>query len=76
MGQIGACAPSVEHARTVSISFLADADLNRAIVTGVQRREPALDFLTSNEAGIEGQGDPDVLEFAASEGDFFWASLA
>ena len=52
----------------MSIGFLADADLNRAIVTGVQRREPALDFLTSNEAGIEGQGDPDVLEFAASQG--------
>jgi len=52
----------------VSISFLADADLNRAIVTGVQRRESALDFLTANEAGVEGQGDPDVLEFAASQG--------
>ncbi len=52
----------------MSISLLADADLNRAIVTGVQRREPALDFLTADEAGIEGQGDPDVLEFAASQG--------
>ncbi len=68
MGQIGARAAGVEQARTVSIRFLADADLNRAIVAGVQRREPALDFLTANEGGIEDQGDPDVLESAARQG--------
>jgi hypothetical protein len=38
----------------VSLSFLADADLNRAIVTGVRRLEPAVDYLIANEAGIEG----------------------
>jgi hypothetical protein len=37
-------------------------------VTGVQRREPALDFLTANDGGIEDRGDPDVLESAARQG--------
>jgi hypothetical protein len=52
----------------VSIRFVADADLNQAIVTRVLDREPALDFLTAIEADLEGRGDPDVLEFAASKG--------
>lgn len=52
----------------MSIRFLADADLNRAIVTGVLGQEPALDFLTATEADLERQGDPDVLEFAAQQG--------
>jgi hypothetical protein len=52
----------------VSIRFLADVDLNRAIVTGVLGQEPALDFITAIEADLEGRGDPDVLEFAASQG--------
>ena len=51
----------------MSIRFLADADLNQAIVTGVREREPALDFMTANEAKLEGHGDPDVLEFAANQ---------
>ena len=37
-------------------------------MTGVQRREPALDFLTANDGGIEDRGDPDVLESAARQG--------
>jgi hypothetical protein len=31
----------------VKIRFQADADLNEDIVTGVTRREPAVDFRTS-----------------------------
>jgi len=64
VGQIRARPPRDEQARTVSIRFPADADLNRAIVTGVLDQEPALDF-TATEADLAGQGDPDVLEFAA-----------
>ena len=45
--------------------FLADADLNRAIVTGVLRREPSLDFLTAQVAGLRGMNDPGVLALAA-----------
>ena len=52
----------------MSIRFLANAGLNRAIVNGALDREPALDFLTATEADLEGKGDPDVSEFAASQG--------
>jgi hypothetical protein len=31
----------------VKVRFLADADLSKAIVSGVLRREPSLDFLTA-----------------------------
>lgn len=51
----------------MSIRFLADADLNQAIVIGALGREAPLDFLTATEAGLEGRSDPDVLEFAASQ---------
>src|ERR1022692_883210 len=49
------------HARTgrvahnspiVKVRFLADADLTRAIVSGVLRREPSIDFLTAQAAGL------------------------
>ena len=47
------------------IRFLADADFNHAIVKGCRRHEPAIDFLSANEAGLEGIPDPDVLAIAA-----------
>jgi hypothetical protein len=49
----------------VRVRFLADADLNRAIVSGVLRREPSLDFLTAQEAGLRGMNDSEVLALAA-----------
>lgn len=52
----------------MSVRFLADADLNYAIVRGVRRREPAVDFKSANEAGLEGLPDFDVLEVAARQG--------
>ena len=45
--------------------FLADADLKRAILTGVKRREPAVDFETAEAAALEGLEDPLVLALAA-----------
>jgi hypothetical protein len=45
----------------VKVRFLADADLNKAIVTGILRREPLLDFLTAHAAGLRGMNDPEVL---------------
>ena len=48
--------------------FLADADLKRAIVAGVKRREPVVDFQTAQDAGLEGLNDPDVLAVAAQQG--------
>jgi hypothetical protein len=49
----------------LKVRFLADADLNRAIVSGVLRREPSLDFLTAKAAGLRGMHDLDVLALAA-----------
>jgi hypothetical protein len=50
------------------IRFQADADLRQAIVTGVIRREPSLDFRSANDAGLEGVKDPEVLALAAQDG--------
>jgi hypothetical protein len=47
------------------IRFLADADLSHAIVKGCRRHEPAMDFLSANEAKLEGVPDADVLSIAA-----------
>jgi hypothetical protein len=52
----------------VSIRFLADADLDGAILHGVRRREPSIDFKSANDAALEGLPDPEVLELAATEG--------
>ena len=52
----------------MSIRFLADADLNKAIVAGARLREPAIDFSSAVEAGLKGVPDPDVLDLAATQG--------
>jgi hypothetical protein len=36
----------------VKVRFLADADLNKAIVNGVLRREPSVDFQSAHAAGL------------------------
>ena len=52
------------------IRFLADADLDEGIVSGCRRREPAMDFMSANDATLEGVRDPDVLRIAAEHGRF------
>ena len=52
----------------MSIRFLADADLDHAIVKGIRRREPSIDFKSANDAGLEGLPDDKVLDIAAGEG--------
>jgi hypothetical protein len=49
------------------IRFQADADLNQVIVTGVLRRERAIDFQTASVAGLKGLKDAEVLELAANQ---------
>ncbi len=51
----------------MSIRFQADNDLKFAIVKAVRRREPAIDFASAQESGLDGVGDPDILMRAASE---------
>lgn len=72
----------------MSIRFQADNDLKFGIVKAVRRREPAIDFASAQEAGLDGVSDPEVLDRAATEGrilvshdrhtmlDYFRAHLA
>jgi hypothetical protein len=48
--------------------FLADQDLNDRIVDGVIRREPAAEILRLRDLGDRKWSDPEILEFAASNG--------
>lgn len=48
-----------------SVQFQADADLNQAIVTGVIRRQPSVNFQTATEANLEGLKDAEVLALSA-----------
>lgn len=47
--------------------FLADNDLNDAIVRGVARREGAVEFARLRELGLERNSDQEVLRFAGRE---------
>ncbi|AUT02422.1 hypothetical protein CLI64_19630 [Nostoc sp. CENA543] len=49
------------------VKFQADADLKQAIVTGVLRRQPNIDFQSANAAGLEGKQDSEVLMIAAQD---------
>ena len=51
----------------MKVRFLADADLNKAIVNGVLRREPSLDFLTAQSAGLRALHDAEVLRLASEQ---------
>ena len=52
----------------MKVRFQSDADFNEEIVSGVLRREPAVDFQTAEEAQLRGLPDSEVLARAASEG--------
>jgi Domain of unknown function (DUF5615) len=47
--------------------YLADNDLNDAIVVGIRRREPAAEFARLRDLGMARWSDSEVLEFAAAE---------
>ena len=49
----------------MKVRFPADADLNKAIVSGISRREPSLAFLTAHVAELRGLNDPEVLALEA-----------
>jgi hypothetical protein len=51
----------------VKVRFLADADLNKAIINGVLRREPSIDFLSAYTGGLRKLKDLDVLALAAAQ---------
>ncbi len=47
--------------------FLADNDLNNAIVVGVRHREPATEFARLRDLGLASRSDPEVLDFAVRD---------
>ncbi len=49
-------------------AFLADADLNRAIVNGLIRRNQQVHFQRAEEIPLEGLPDSEVLLIAAAQG--------
>jgi predicted nuclease of predicted toxin-antitoxin system len=51
-----------------TVRFLADANLNKDILTGCRRIEPAFDFVATSDAGLEGKPDEEVLLIAAAMG--------
>lgn len=50
------------------IPLAADEDLDNRIVRGVLREEPGVDIVRVQDRGLSGHDDPEVLEWAASEG--------
>lgn len=52
----------------MKVRFQADNDLRTAIVKGVWRREPAVDFRSAQSANLDSIRDLDVLHRAAVEG--------
>lgn len=48
--------------------FLADHDLNEAIVSGVRRVEPGIEFRHARDLSLEQVPDDEILAFAAREG--------
>lgn len=50
------------------LRFLADEDLNRAIVRGVQRVNPDIDIVRVQDVGLRTQEDIVILNWAANEG--------
>ena len=50
------------------LPLAADESLSGRIIRGLRRRLPNVDLVTAREAGLAGRPDPEVLEWAASEG--------
>ncbi|MCP5050756.1 MAG: hypothetical protein GY940_26570 [bacterium] len=49
------------------LRFAADENFNNNIVRGLRRRNPNLDIIRIQDAGLSGADDPNVLEWAAGE---------
>ena len=50
------------------LSLAADENFNNDIVRGLLRRNPRLDIVRIQDAGLSGASDEAVLEWAANEG--------
>ena len=52
----------------MSVRFQADNDLKFGIVKAVRQREPSIDFVSAQEANLDGVSDPELLDRTALEG--------
>ena len=50
----------------MKIRFQADESLSDALIQAVLRLEPAIEFITAQQAGVLGFGDPAVLAVYAA----------
>jgi len=50
------------------LRLAADEDFNNRILRGLIRRQPELDIVRVQDAGMRTKNDPEVLEWAATEG--------
>lgn len=50
------------------LALATDEDFNNRILRGLVRRQPDLDIVRVQDAGLLGRGDAEVLERAATEG--------
>ena len=50
------------------LRLATDEDFNNRILRGLLRRNPDLDIVRAQDAGLRGRGDAEVLEWAATEG--------
>jgi hypothetical protein len=50
------------------LRFAADENFNGHLLRGLRRRLPGLDVLRVQDTQVSGQGDPEVLAWAAAEG--------
>jgi predicted nuclease of predicted toxin-antitoxin system len=51
----------------LSIRFLADEDVDANLRRGLQTREPAIDILDVDTAGLRPTADPELLDLAAQQ---------
>ncbi len=50
------------------LRLLADENLKEQIVNGLRRRLPGVDIVTARDAGLLGDEDPDLLDWAGRKG--------
>ena len=50
------------------LRLATDEDFNNRILRGVLRRNPGVDIIRAQDAGLRGRGDDEVLKWAATEG--------
>jgi predicted nuclease of predicted toxin-antitoxin system len=51
----------------VAVKYLLDADLPRALFTGLRREDPKIDVVRVQQVGLREATDPKILAFAAIE---------